>query len=80
MSLLVVKIALQVVIVKICKNNTFTLISKFIRAAIEKSDTKSGWVVPIRNVSYDETKDSWSVEFAPEQEEPFKVEIKDNVK
>lgn len=54
--------------------------AEIVRAAIEKSGTKSGWVVPIRNVSYDETKDNWSVEFAPEQEKPFKVEIKDSVK
>lgn len=40
--------------------------------------TPSGWAVPISEVSYGEKIDNWTVEFAPEQEDQIKIEIKDN--
>lgn len=51
-----------------------------IRFAIDKSGVKLNWVIPISNVSYDESKDSWSVELELVQEEPLKFEIKDSAK
>ncbi|WP_075619893.1 DUF3221 domain-containing protein [Paenisporosarcina indica] len=52
--------------------------AEIVRVALSQSSTDSGWSVPISNISYDEKTDRWSVEFAPEREDKFTVEIKDS--
>lgn len=52
--------------------------AEVVRAALRQSSRDSGWGLPISKISYDEKTDKWSVEFAPEREDQFIVEIKDS--
>lgn len=48
-----------------------------IRKALQKSGVKSGQVVPIKNISYNETTDQWTVEFLTQDNDTLLIDIVD---
>jgi len=50
---------------------------EIIRKALQKSGVKSGQVIPIKNISYNETTNQWTVEFSTLDHETILIDIMD---